>query len=88
APTLMIGPPPIADDPDHSQRITQLSKQYAQLCHTLDIPYLETCKPLLANPAWMEEAAKNDGAHPAAGGYQALADLIMAWQIWRGWMAS
>ncbi|MEO1402441.1 MAG: GDSL-type esterase/lipase family protein [Cyanobacteria bacterium J06635_1] len=85
-PILMIGPPPVADDADQCDRIAQLSKQYAQLCHTLEIPYLETCHPLRANPIWMEEATKGDGAHPGAGGYKALADLIMTWPMWKRWV--
>ncbi|MEM9162466.1 MAG: GDSL-type esterase/lipase family protein, partial [Cyanobacteria bacterium P01_F01_bin.4] len=86
APTLLVGPPPIADDLAHSQRIAQLSEQYAQLCHTLSVPYLETCQPLLATSVWMEEAKTRDGAHPAAGGYQALAELVLNWPTWGRWV--
>lgn len=86
APILMIGPPPVADDLEQCDRIAQISAQYAQLCHTLEIPYLEICRPLQANPIWMEEAIHGDGAHPAAGGYKALAELVMDWPIWRRWI--
>ena len=40
----------------------------------------------MATPAWTTEAAANDGSHPGAGGYQALAQLVLGggWPVWLG----
>jgi lysophospholipase L1-like esterase len=36
--------------------------------------------------AWAREAAGNDGTHPGAGGYAALAQLVLGagWLTWLG----
>lgn len=85
APTLMIGPAPIADDITANQRIARLCLALASLCRTLALPYLPIHAALAATPAWMEEARHGDGAHPGAGGYAALAALVEAWPPWRRW---
>lgn len=84
-PILMVGPPPIAKAAVNA-RIAQLSQALAALCGELGMPYLETCAPLVANAVWMDEVAAVDGAHPAAGGYDALAALVQAWPAWTGWL--
>jgi acyl-CoA thioesterase I len=83
--TLMIGPPPIADKTINA-RIGELSAALAVLCGKLGVPYLEIFPPLSANPVWMAEVAAHDGAHPAAAGYDVLAELVQHWPAWRGWM--
>lgn len=84
APTVMIGPAPIADDPAANGRAGDLCRALAGLCGTLGVPYLPVLEALLADPRWMAEALAGDGAHPGDGGYQALADLVVAWAAWRG----
>jgi len=44
----------------------------------------EVLAALLATPVWRAEAAAGDGAHSGAGGYAALADLVLAggWLDW------
>ncbi|NEP16666.1 MAG: lipase [Leptolyngbya sp. SIO4C1] len=83
---LMIGPPPVADDPDHAQRIVALCDRYAQLCRKLKVAYLPTARALLQSPIWRQEASQGDGAHPAAGGYAALAQLVLDWPHWQLWL--
>ncbi len=83
-PTLLIGPPPI-EEPAANNRIEQTSRAYRALCAELDIPYLETYQPLSQNLIWMQEVAMIDGAHPSAGGYEALASLVLKWPAWQAW---
>lgn len=83
APTLMIGPLPIADDPDANHRIASLDAALASVCATLATPYLPVLAAIQSIPAWTAEALAGDGAHPASAGYAALATLIDAWPEWR-----
>ena len=83
-PTLMVGPPPVADA-EHNQRTGELSQALASVCEELGVAYLETCAPLCASRAWMRDVAVGDGAHPGASGYAALADLVCGWSGWRAW---
>jgi lysophospholipase L1-like esterase len=85
-PTIMIGPPPILDE-EQNQRTARLSGQFALVYATLGIAYLEVFTPLLSVREWKEEIAANDGAHPRAGGYAALARLIQDWTAWKAWFA-
>ncbi len=86
-PVLMIESPPIADDSAANQQLTELNQQIADLCKTLTIPYIPTCAALLNNSVWMEEAIANDGAHPRARGYAALAKIILNSKQWSQWLA-
>jgi lysophospholipase L1-like esterase len=85
-PVLMIGPAPIADDPSHNLRIANLSQQYNQLCHAINIPYLDVFTPLSNSKVWQKEAEENDGAHPKIEGYTEYAKLVIAWQPWQNWL--
>ncbi|HLH51382.1 MAG TPA: GDSL-type esterase/lipase family protein [Roseiarcus sp.] len=83
APTLMIGPPPIAEAAANA-RVKALSAGFDALCRALTIPFLDSFAPLQSTPAWMNSLA--DGAHPDRGGYRALADLVDRWPPWRAWL--
>ena len=85
-PVLMVESPPIAADSPAYERLVQLNQQFAALCHTLAIPYIPTCQSLFKNAVWMKEAIANDGAHPHAQGYVALADIILASGQWYPWL--
>lgn len=85
-PTIMVGPPPILEE-EHNERITRLSQQFALVCESLKIPYLEVFTHLQHIKEWQEEIASNDGAHPRAAGYTALAELIQGWSAWRALLA-
>lgn len=85
-PVLMVESPPIADDPAANHRLAQVNQHIADLCYTLAIPYLQTCQALLNSSVWMEEALANDGAHPKAKGYTALADIILGSKQWSQWL--
>jgi len=47
------------------------------------VPFLNVHTPLSTHAVWLDETARFDGAHPAAGGYDALAALVEAWPAWR-----
>jgi acyl-CoA thioesterase I len=76
APTLMVGPAPIADDPAADSRIAALCPQFHSICAQRGIPYIPVHANLRAAPLWMHEALSGDGAHPGKGGYATMAELI------------
>ncbi len=86
APTLMIGPIPVLDDPAIDARIAALSADLAHLCRRLAVPFVpvfdvvSTCEP------WRREAATGDGTHPGAEGYAALAEALWATPGFRTWL--
>lgn len=84
APTALIGPAPIADDPAANAHLARLCTALGRLCGEITVPYLPVLAALQNDRRWMDEALAGDGAHPDAGGYQALADLVMAWPHWPG----
>jgi hypothetical protein len=49
----------------------------------MDVPFLPVFAMLADLPTWCNEVTGGDGAHPAGGGYTALAALVDAWPAWR-----
>lgn len=74
-PAAVVGPPPA--DPAASERVLELTAAFAQLCGERGVPFWPVAEALLACAPWREEAAAGDGAHPGAGGYDALARLLL-----------
>jgi len=85
APTLLIGPAPIADSPSTDPRLNTMSQLMADCASRHGVAFLPIFTALRQNPIWMEEALSGDGAHPGAGGYSALADLVRSWPAWQDW---
>ncbi|MGE5548576.1 MAG: GDSL-type esterase/lipase family protein [Solirubrobacterales bacterium] len=85
-PTVVVGPPPIAE-PEINGRIGALSTELGRLCAGLHVPYLEVFPALASSAVWMEEVAAGDGAHPRAGGYAVLAQIVGRWAVWQGWVS-
>ncbi|HEX6387917.1 MAG TPA: GDSL-type esterase/lipase family protein [Solirubrobacteraceae bacterium] len=79
---FVVGPPPVGD-PEQDERIRELSNQFAHAASHRGVPFVATAGALGAHDAWRSEAAANDGSHPGAGGYAALAEIVLA----GGWMA-
>jgi acyl-CoA thioesterase I len=81
--SLVIGPAPV-DDPQQNERIQALSASFSEICASAGVRFISVVEELLATPSWMTQVAAGDGAHPAANGYEALADLIIAggWADW------
>lgn len=79
--TIMIGPPPISDA-SQNERIHSLDMALHRLCVEIDVPYLSVFEDLADNDIWMEQVARNDGAHPKAAGYSEFAKLVENWHAW------
>ncbi|MGY0499163.1 GDSL-type esterase/lipase family protein [Nocardia sp. FBN12] len=84
---LVIGPPPVIDaGKEHLRRTADLADDMADLCDSREVPFVATTRQLAEDLVWTREAAAGDGAHPGSGGYQRLAELILAGQ-WHSWIA-
>ena len=83
-PVLMVGPAPV-DDTAQNERIKALSAAFEEVCRRSGTAFVSVVEPLLASRVWMQEVAADDGAHPAADGYEALAQLVIAGG-WVGWL--
>ena len=79
-PTLMIGPPPGVDEEQHGLR-TDMSELLNGIAGEIGVPYLDVIAGMDAT-VWRDEAKAGDQIHPGAGGYAALAQLVLAWEDW------
>jgi len=78
---LMIGPSPISDETRQGE-IKTLSDAFGSTCESEGVPFLNVFDRLLASEAWMGGITAGDGAHPGAGGYDALVRIVRAWSGW------
>lgn len=83
---FVVGPPP-AGEPAQDERVRDLSATFAGVARERGVPFVETAAPLGADGSWCSESARNDASHPGAGGYRALAELVLAGG-WLEWVAS
>jgi acyl-CoA thioesterase-1 len=88
-PALVVGLPP-AGEPAQDVRVGALSAAFAGVAAARGVLFVDVFGSLCANAAWTAEATAGDGAHPGAGGYAALARLVLAggWLEWLGAMPS
>jgi acyl-CoA thioesterase I len=86
-PVLLVGPPPVTD-PGVCARLEGLNAHFMALAARLKVPFIDVLQPLMADGLWQAEALAWDGAHPGAGGYQRMADLVSAHPAWRGFTAA
>ncbi len=84
APVLVIGPPPLGNSIRQAS-LAALCDSFSAVCQEISVPYLPVLTQLTGSRVWLQEAAQGDGAHPGAGGYRALAELVGAWPAWRSW---
>lgn len=75
-PAAVAGPPPVGDAAQRA-RVGALSDAFGALCAARAVPFWPVAEPLAAASAWLAEQAAGDGAHPAAGGYDALAAALL-----------
>lgn len=80
---MVVGPPPVGE-PEEDERIRELSSQFAHVVTHRNLRYVETARVLSAHDVWRSEAAASDGSHPGAGGYAALAEIVLSggWVDW------
>ena len=84
-PTLVVGPPPVLDDA-YRCRIEELSDVFAGVCAEMGVAYLEMCRPLCRERAYLDSlVASGDGYHPGAEGYAAFAARVATWDAWLAW---
>jgi acyl-CoA thioesterase-1 len=98
-PTLWIGPTPCDEqynpflDRDGiawdipNARLAEYDAAYESLAAEIGVPYLHMLAPLAQNPHWIASLAAGDGVHPAAVGFDVMAELIAEWPAWRRWFA-
>ncbi|MFB7614686.1 GDSL-type esterase/lipase family protein [Kitasatospora sp. NPDC056181] len=84
---LVVGPPPVVGwGAEHLGRLLTLVERTAALCAARGVPFVDVTAAVAADPVWAAEAGGGDGAHPGAGGYRFLADLVLAGGWWE-WLA-
>jgi acyl-CoA thioesterase-1 len=83
-PALLVGPPPSGDGAQ-DERSRALAAGFAAVAARHGVPFVPVLDELRAGATWAAEAAAGDGTHPAAGGYAALAQLVVA-AGWMGWL--
>jgi acyl-CoA thioesterase-1 len=79
----VIGPGPAGIE-DHDRRSRELDLRFAGLAAARGGRHLSVLDDLRASPGWAAEARAGDGIHPAASGYDALAELVLraGWLDW------
>ena len=80
---LVVGPPPVSEV-TQNQRTAALDSSFGDVCRGASVTYVGVFDDLLGNATWMRQVGERDGAHPAADGYQVLANLV--WPHWRAWL--
>ena len=88
APTIVIGPVPILDDPRVDARVLGTADALEALCAELGVPHVRAFEFVAGCAAWREEAARGDGTHPNRGGYAALAKELMSRAAFARWCGS
>ena len=78
APTILVGPPPVLDDPRVDARVLETADALEALCAELGVPHVRTFEFVAACTAWRDEAMRGDGTHPNRDGYAALAAELMS----------
>ncbi|MFB6890053.1 GDSL-type esterase/lipase family protein [Kitasatospora sp. NPDC056327] len=75
---LVVGPPPVVGSgAAHLERLLELAEGIAGVCAGRGVPFADVTRELAADRIWRAEALAGDGAHPGAGGYRRLADLVL-----------
>ena len=84
---LMVGVVPM-DAEESRRRCQDLDRAFASLCARLDVPFVSVFEDLVASSVWFEEVRAGDGAHPGAGGYGKMAEIVLDDPIWQRWIRS
>lgn len=81
APTVFVGPPPVADA-EHTARSREINSVLGTVCAELGVPYLDIFSRLSAHPAYLADVRGNDGVHPSGAGYGLIAEMVSKWPGW------
>lgn len=84
-PVLMVGPPPVNDEPRNT-RVSAASRSLAAICNELRVPFFDSHRLLTESAIWLADIQNVDGTHPSARGYAEWARLIDGWPAWREWL--
>jgi lysophospholipase L1-like esterase len=76
APTLMIGPTPVAD-PERNAQIKKLSGKLAGICEQHHIPFVPVIDAMQSSSVYTQALGAFDNVHPSADGYAALAGHLL-----------
>ena len=85
-PVLFVSPLPVAGDRAASKRIGEMARQLGTFAQIHKTPYVNIFDAVNASGVWHDEAMAADGAHPGAGGYSFVANLLAAHPIWQAWL--
>ncbi|MCJ9429826.1 GDSL-type esterase/lipase family protein [Kordiimonas marina] len=86
APVLFVSPFPVADDAAATNRIGEMARQLITFTRLHKTPYVNIFDAVMASDIWRQEALAGDGAHPGAGGYGLVVDLIAQSPVWQDWL--
>jgi len=75
--SLFVAGPPSVGEAHRDDRVAALSASFAGIAAERKVPFVSLIESLRASQPWTCEAASADGTHPAAGGYEALARLVL-----------
>ncbi|GLY28747.1 GDSL-type esterase/lipase family protein [Kineosporia sp. NBRC 101731] len=73
---LFVVGPPAVDDDAHNERIGALSVVLEREAALLSVPFVPAFPVTEQDPVWRRQVREGDGAHPDAGGYEVLAELV------------
>ncbi|MCJ2166315.1 GDSL-type esterase/lipase family protein [Pseudodesulfovibrio sp. S3-i] len=76
APTLMIGPTPVAD-PERNAHLKSLSGKLAGICEQHQIPFVPVIDAMQGSSVYTRALGAFDNVHPSADGYAALAGHLL-----------
>jgi len=80
-PVLVVAPP-TATEAAQADRIRALAEAQEQICAARSVPFIPGHALTADSPVWLHEAAGNDGYHPRAAAYAALAEAIFRTPEW------
>ncbi|BDQ35124.1 GDSL-type esterase/lipase family protein [Pseudodesulfovibrio portus] len=73
---LLVGPTPVGNN-RQTDAIADLSDRLAELCETLDVPFVAVMDPMRKSGIYQQALKDGDSIHPSAMGYAALAECVL-----------
>lgn len=83
---LMVGPPPV-EDAGQNERISALSRAYAQEAAALNVAYIDVYSSLISDETYFRDVVSNEGCyppgfHPTSIGYAKIAEMVSSSPHW------